>query len=71
MKTDQPFTPKPMLQRHMIDELTKCHVELVQSVNPAHKVNVGWIASPSGIDLINEGDLAMNIFENMGAWKNK
>lgn len=71
MKTDQPFTPKPMLQRHMIDELTDCHVKLVQSVNPAHKVNVGWIASPAGIDLINEGDLAMNIFENMGAWENK
>lgn len=70
MKTDQPFASELKYQRNMIDELTECHQNLVDSINPAHKVNVGWIASPGGIDLINEGDLAMNIFENMGAWKN-
>ena len=69
MKTEQVGQRVERLQSHMIDELTATLETLKAGANRNQIVNTGWIASPSGMDIINIGDLAYDIFNEMGAFE--
>lgn len=57
---------KPYHRDEILDFLSDKHKELVKTCNNNHIVNGGWICSIDGIEPKDE--LAMDIFERMGAY---
>ena len=56
-------------QHHIADQLNEIHMREFESMNPNHRVGLGWIACPWGADISEE--MAGRLFDRLGAWDNE
>lgn len=66
MKSEVITTSSRYYQADLAPTFEEYHAKLIPSIPEHHRVAVGWLASPSGVELSEKQ--ASEIFESMGAW---
>lgn len=56
----------PETQPNLADALNREHQQLLEGVNPQHFINVGWVASPGGLEI--PLPVASKIMLALGGW---
>lgn len=65
MKGDLVKAPR-CFQYQISDQLNELHMNIVRSMNHTHRVGIGWIACPWGLDFSEEQ--AAKLFDKFGGW---
>lgn len=67
MKSDHITTDSRYYQSDLAATFEQYHAKLIPTIPLHHRVGVGWLASPAGLELSEKQ--ASEIFEIMGAWE--